>query len=178
MPQAHKVQHHCRSLVILQACRDACHTHMRIACVCRGHSFVNAICVSGAYDKSDLAPTPASAKLATFNKAPIVIHSDCAAIHHRAVDVLDSGLSILASEVAYKAEAAWCPPVCVQAHDESLDITSFGEQLQQTKDDSYLLHRNYDDCACQHCYCGWLPCLLRSIHRVSSSCVLHGRGQS
>ena len=110
--------------------------------------------MSGDYDKSDLAPTPASAKLPAFNKAPIVIHSDCTAIHHRAVDVLDSGLSILAGEVAYKAEAAWCPPVCIQAHDESLDITSFGEELQQTKEDSCLLRRECDDRACQHCYCG------------------------
>ena len=54
-----------------------------------------------------------------------MIHSDRAAIHHGAIDVLDSSLGVSACEVADKAEPTRRSFCGVKAHDESLDVTSF-----------------------------------------------------
>ncbi len=56
-----------------------------------------------------------------------MIHSDGAAIHHGAIDVLHRSFSILACKITDKAEATWRFFCGVQAHDEPFYVTSFGE---------------------------------------------------
>ncbi len=56
-----------------------------------------------------------------------MVHSDRVPIHHGAIDVLDSSLSIFAREVADKTEATGRSFGGVKTHDEPLNVTSFGE---------------------------------------------------
>ena len=54
-----------------------------------------------------------------------MVHSDGTPIHHGAVDVLDSSLSVFACEVAHETEATRRPSVGVQAHDQPFYVASF-----------------------------------------------------
>ncbi len=76
---------------------------------------------------TDLASRSATSKLSALYKAPIMIHSDGAAVHHGAIDILHRSFSILACKITDKAEATWRFFGGVQAHDEPFYVTSFGE---------------------------------------------------
>ena len=76
---------------------------------------------------TDLASRSATPKLSALYKAPIMIHSDGAAIHHGAIDVLHCSFSILACKITDKAEATWRFFGGIQTHDKPFYVPSFGK---------------------------------------------------
>jgi len=76
---------------------------------------------------TDLASRSATSKLSALYKTPIMIHSDGAAVHHGAIDILHRSFSVLTCKITYEAEATRRFFGGVQAHDEPFDVTSFGE---------------------------------------------------
>lgn len=78
-----------------------------------------------------LATGSTSTKLPAFNKAPIKVHSDWPLIHFSAAQILHRILCILASVVHNKAEATGCFLLLVQAHDDTLHISTSGEDLSE-----------------------------------------------